>query len=95
MGSYARVRNFKCPFCVLQVDGLDPFHELRQWIEQVNQDLRTLSQITAQASELEVQILSQPPGSYGEYNSRATQARSQLLKRLQEAASRIQALSSY
>ena len=49
-------KNFKCPFCKLQSDGIDPFYELNGWIESMNGDIKALYQLISQASSLENQL---------------------------------------
>lgn len=48
--------NYKCPFCLLQTEGIDPFKELSLWIEDIDSELRDIHHIIQEASNLEDQI---------------------------------------
>lgn len=49
-------KNFKCPFCLLQTEGIDPFKELTLWIEDIDNELRSMHRIVQEASKIEDQI---------------------------------------
>ncbi|KAH0789743.1 PHD-finger family protein [Histomonas meleagridis] len=48
--------NFKCPFCLLQNDGVDPFRELTLWIDEIDSELRDIHGLVQDASGIEDQI---------------------------------------
>ena len=43
---------FRCPFCLLQVESQDPFHELSSWIETIDSELKKLHKHVSEASQL-------------------------------------------
>lgn len=43
---------FRCPFCLLLVEGIDPFKELSGWIESVDSELKKLHKHVNEASQL-------------------------------------------
>ena len=50
--------HFRCPFCRLQLDGVDPFRELTNWISQIDDELKSIYVQIGEAEQLESQITS-------------------------------------
>ena len=51
-----RGANFRCPFCRLQLDGVDPFKELSNWVGQIDDELKRLHQMISEAMSYENQL---------------------------------------
>lgn len=97
--------NFKCPFCRLQLDGIDPFRDLSGWIQNIDNELKTIYHLVNEASNLEQQYLSQSQHmslGMGDYNNpgymrnpnNAQQVRNTLSRKMQEIIQHISALTN-
>jgi hypothetical protein len=53
---YPRSSTFRCPFCALQLDGVDPFREVRGFIDSILAELKTLHGLVSEAASTERQI---------------------------------------
>ena len=51
-----RGANFRCPFCRLSLDGVDPFRELSNWVGQIDDQLKRLHQLISEAMNYENQL---------------------------------------
>jgi hypothetical protein len=51
-----RSGNFRCPFCALQLDGVDPFRELHGFIDGILVELKSLHGLISEATSIEAQI---------------------------------------
>ena len=51
-----RTTHFKCPFCKLQLDGTDPFIELKTWIDDKNAKIKSIHNLLTEASQLDQKI---------------------------------------
>lgn len=56
-----RGANFRCPFCRLQLDAVDPFRELINWIGSIDDELRRIHSLIAEAAAFENRIQSGIP----------------------------------
>lgn len=91
-----RNSTFKCPFCHLQLDGIDPFRELRTWIEEKDNDIKVIHRILTEASQLDAKI--QTSGFESQYggNMRSSSnnvMRQNLQRTIQDVIERIRNLS--
>lgn len=53
-----RGAGFKCPFCRLQLDGVDPFRDLRNWVNEELKTIHRLIDMIVEVSTLESQLAS-------------------------------------
>jgi hypothetical protein len=49
--------NLRCPFCALQLDGIDLFHELRGMVDSFLTKMRTLHTLVSEAASIESQMV--------------------------------------
>jgi hypothetical protein len=54
---------FRCPFCRLHLDGIDPFRDLTTAVEALASELRSVHGLITEATSLEAQIASLSGGS--------------------------------
>lgn len=40
-----RLSSFRCPFCRMQIDGIDPFKDLNTWIEEKDQEIKAIHKL--------------------------------------------------
>ncbi|OHT15731.1 PHD-finger family protein [Tritrichomonas foetus] len=86
--------NFKCQFCRLQLEGIDPFRELRSWIGAVDSELRSVHNLVTNAANYESQLYSSNMGNdYSMQNMRNRQGqvplRNQLNRTVQDIVQRL------
>jgi hypothetical protein len=58
----SRSANLRCPFCTLQLDGVDPFRDLRTWVDSLLGQLKVLHGLVGEAASIESQIAMVAPG---------------------------------
>ena len=47
---------YKCPFCRLKIDGVDPFKDLKTWIDKIDTELKTIHDLFTDAVGCENQL---------------------------------------
>jgi hypothetical protein len=81
--------HFRCPFCSLQIDGVDPFRELMRWIEMITGELTALQTAVTEAGAIESQIYDSGP------RQRVLPLRSSLAKAIQDINQQIANLKTH
>ena len=61
--------NFKCQFCRLMLDGIDPFRDLKTWIGNVDSELRAIHNLVVNTSNYENQQYSSGLGNEYPYQN--------------------------
>jgi hypothetical protein len=96
---YPRSSTFRCPFCALQLDGVDPFREVRGFIDSILTELKTLHGLVSEAASTERQIsgmeygMVQPPMIRGQRQT-GPQLRTTLIRVMQEISQHTAALAN-
>jgi hypothetical protein len=91
---------FRCPFCRIQLDGIDPFRELTSWVETIDRELRVIHRLVSEASSRENQLMNcgsaMPMNEFQMRTSRTNlaQNRSNLNRTLQEIHQRVMVLTN-
>jgi hypothetical protein len=95
--------NFRCPFCRLQLDGVDPFRELTTLVDSMASELRSVHGLISEAASLEAQIANLNGGGIGmpEYpmigmrsqRGNVAQLRSALARIIQEVIQHINSIA--
>ena len=92
-----RITQYKCPFCRLQLDGIDPFRELKTWIEEKDTEIKGIHNLLTEASQIDQKIHQSTFDSFGAPNVRnqnITVMRQNLNRNLQDAIERIRNLAN-
>jgi hypothetical protein len=48
--------NLRCPFCTLQLEGADPFRDLRTWVNAALSELKVLCGLIGEGSAIDTQV---------------------------------------
>ena len=91
-----RTSGYRCPFCKLQLDGVDPFRELKMWIDDKDSEIKNVHKLLTDASQIDQKIRQSSYDSYGPRMGTQNTAllRQNLQTTLQEVIERIRNLSS-
>ena len=92
-----RTTGYRCPFCKLQQDGIDPFRELKSWIDEKDNEIKSIHTLLTEACQLNhkihaAQYEAYPPQTMR--NQNVSMLRQTLNRNLQEAIDRIRNLSN-
>lgn len=87
---------YKCPFCRLQLDGVDPFRELKTWIEEKDTEIKNVHHLLSEVAQLDAKIQASAYDAYGASlrGQNINMLRQSLTRNMQEAIQKIRELSS-
>ena len=96
-----RTTQYRCPFCKLQQDGTDPFRELKMWIEEKDNEIKSIHNLLTEACKLDHTVheltnesYKSPPSHMNMRTANLPYLKQTLNKNLQEAIERIRNLSN-
>ena len=90
-----RGQTYKCPFCRLQLDGADPFRELKTWIEEKDNEIKNVHHLLSEVAQLDAKLQASSYDAYGaSMRGQNTNAiRQNLTRNMHEVIQKIRELS--